>query len=125
MPKLFGLDIARLVDQSIRSAGGVLTGSLTRAVPGTRTSGSLADGVQPTVSTYSCRGFVETKQSRRSDSTVPASYAQVSVLGASLVPATVPVVNDLVQFGGKRYRLLELLQSDPAEALYVFKGEEA
>lgn len=125
MTKLFGLDIARLVDQSIRSAGGVLSGTLVRSVPGTRTSGDLAGGLQPTTTTHSCRGFVETRQSRRSDSTVPVSYPQVSVLGASVTPAAVPAVNDLVTFGGRRYRLLELLQSDPAEALYVFKGEEA
>lgn len=126
MPKLFGLDIARLVDQSIRSAGGVRTGVLTRRVAGTRTADALAAGVQPTSTDHTCRGFVDFgvfgRQGQREDSTIPVPAARVSILGASL--SVIPAVNDLATFDGRRYVLLELLEADPAAALYVFRAEE-
>lgn len=123
MPNLFGLDIASLVNKSLKSAGGVRPGTLVRSVPGTRTTGALGGGVQPVETSFRFSGFVETKQDRRPDSTVPVSYPRVSILGASLSPATEPAVNDVASVDGRSYRLLELLEADPAGALYVFKAE--
>ena len=51
MAKLFGIDIAKVVNDSIASAGGVLTGTLTRATSGTRDVSDLAAGTNPTEAT--------------------------------------------------------------------------
>lgn len=119
---LFGLDIASIVDSSIASAGGVLPGTLLRSVPGSRATGNLSGGNNPTTESYAFRGFAETTGSRRSGSTTASVMSTVSILGAS-VPV-VPAVNDEAQLEGKTWTLLELVERDPAGALYVFRAEE-
>lgn len=101
----------------------MLDGVLVRSSATTRAPGALTSGNRPATSTHSCRGFVETRQERRPGGTSPASNAVVSILGASVSPAMEPAVNDQVTFDGVRYRLLELLERDPAAALYVFRAE--
>ena len=120
--KLFGLDIAKLVNDNISAAGGVLPGVLTRETPGTRTPGDLAGGTNPTTATYPFRGFVTTAGERRPGSTSASSISTVSILGASI--AVVPEVNDEVNIEGTDWTLLELVERDPAAALYVFRAEE-
>ncbi len=44
MPNLFGIDIAGIINSEIAAAGGVLSGTLTKTAPGTRTAGSLTAG---------------------------------------------------------------------------------
>lgn len=124
MAKIFGIDVAKLVDKSIQGAGGVLTGSLVKYEAGARTAGSLTGGTNPSSSTHSFRGFLETKGERRPGGTAPSSNAVVSVLGASVNPAAVPEVNDVVTIEGKTLTLLELLDRDPASALYRFRAQE-
>lgn len=119
--RLFGLDIARIVDRSIAGAGGVLTGVLRRDDPGTRDAADLAAGRDLTPATYPFRGFAETAGERRPGSQTASSVSTVSILGASI--STVPQVNDVVTLEGKDWTLLELMERDPAAALYVFRAE--
>lgn len=123
MAKLFGIDIARTVDASIRSAGGVLNGTLTRSTPGTRDPDRLAGGTNPTPTIYSFRGFIETAGERRPGGLEPTSNAVVSVLGASVTPAATPTTGDRVTIEGETYELVELIDRDPAAALYRFKAQ--
>ncbi|KFH18426.1 hypothetical protein ELZ19_06730 [Brucella abortus] len=125
MAKLFGVDIARTINREIAAAGGVLPGVLTKKTAGTRTPGQLTRGNNPSTSTHSFRGFVETEGERRSGSSVPTSNAVVSILGASVLPAAVPEVNDVAAIDGGTYELLELLERDPASALYRFRAQES
>jgi len=120
--KLFGVDIAKIVNNSITSAGGVLDGTLTKATSGTRTPGSLTAGTNPTDATYAFKGFTETAGERRPSSTSASSISTVSILGDSCT--VVPEVNDEVTIDGTDWTLLELVSRDPAQALYVFKAEE-
>lgn len=120
--KLFGLDIAKLVNQNIAAAGGVLPGVLTKATATARTGGSLTGGTNPTEATYAFRGFVTTAGERRPGSTSASSISTVSILGDSI--SVVPEVNDEVNIEGTDWTLLELVERDPAAALYVFRTEE-
>ena len=123
MPNLFGLDIANIVAASIAGAGNVLSCTLTKTAPGTRTGGSLTAGTNSTNTTHTFRGFVETKEVRR-DGQVGASVAAVvTVLGATVNPAAVPEVNDEAVVDGVTYVLVELLARDPAAAVYEFMAE--
>jgi len=120
--KLFGVDIAKVVNTSIAAAGGVLSGTLTRATSGTRTPGNLTGGTNPTPVTYPFKGFTETAGERRPGSAVASSISTISILGDSITIE--PEVNDEVTIDGTDWTLLELVERDPAKALYVFKAEE-
>lgn len=119
--KLFGVDIAKVVNQSISSAGGVLSGTLVRTTDGTRTVGNLTGGTNPTSVSHAFKGFTETAGERRPGSTSASSISTVSILGDSC--AVEPEVNDEATIDGETWTLLELVTRDPAKAIYVFKAE--
>jgi len=123
MVELFGIDIAKVVNDSITGAGGVRPGTLTKVTPGTRTGGSLTGGTNPTTTSHSFQGFVETKEVRRDGQVGAGIMAVVTMLGDSVSPTAVPTVNDTVLIDGVTYTLLELLSRDPAEAVYEFAAE--
>lgn len=122
MPDLFGLDIAGIVNSEIVGAGNVRTGTLSRITPGSR-GATLIGGNNPTDTTHSFNGFVETKTRRASDSLVEEPMATVSILGASVSPAAIPQVGDTVTIDGTTWDLVELMDRDPAGALYEFRVE--
>ena len=73
--KLFGIDIAREVYDGIRSAGNVVAMSLVRVTPGTRTTGALTAGTNPSSTTYSCRGFKTSRRRKDPGSTTSEGWA--------------------------------------------------
>lgn len=119
MPEIFGLDLAAIVDDSIVSAGGTNTGTLTKAIPGTRTPGDLIGGTNPTTTDYEFRGFIENKSQNRQDGTLVVDEGQiVSILGNSLPNNIEPETNDVVTIEGVRYTITAIASRDPAAALY-------
>ncbi|QNN99839.1 hypothetical protein P67b_00080 [Ruegeria phage Tedan] len=117
---LFGLNIAQIVDESIQAAGGVLTGQLIKPTSGTRTPGNLTGGTNPTDTTYSFRGFTDNQTSgRQNGSLVRVSGETVSILGNSLPAGIEPEAGDEIVIEGRRYEALEVVERDPAAALYV------
>jgi len=122
MPDLFGLDIAGIVNSEIVGAGNVRTGTLTRITPGARGS-TLIGGNNPTETTHSFNGFVETKTARSADSLSEEPMAVLSILGASVSPAATPQVGDTALIDGTLWDLVELMSRDPAGALFEFKVE--
>ena len=126
MPNLFGLDIAKIIDDGLAAAGGVLTGTLTKTAPGTRTPGSLTDGTNPVETTHSFRGFFENRSESRFPGQLQTTGGEVlSILGASLPAGVEPEVNDKATLEGAEYELVKLVRRDPAAALYEFKVEGA
>ena len=120
MTELFGINIAALVDQSIQSAGGLKTGTLIRATPGTRTAGNLTGGNNPTSTSYTVRGFVENKtERRRAGDLATVGGEQISILGNSLPGDVEPRANDQVIFEGLTYTVTAITERDPARALFV------
>ena len=125
MPELFGLNIAEIVDTSLQSAGGVLTGTLTKFTPGTRTPGDISGGTNPTPTDYAIRGFIENRTSTRiGDSLIGQTGEFVSILGNSLPENIEPEEDDNVTIEGRTFRIIEVTQRDPAAALYVVRVEE-
>ena len=124
MPKLFGLDIAKMVNDSIKSAGNVRPGILEHAnSPYTRDQDDKTSGLQPTITIHAIRGFVETKEIRRLGQVGTLFSSAVYIIGASVNPKVVPRVNDTVTMDGGIFFLVELLELDPALALYKFLAE--
>lgn len=123
MPNLFGLDIARLVDDSLSAAGGVLTGTLTKRTSGTRTPGSLTAGTNPTETSHAFRGFIASRTtSRRGGTAAETSGRFVTILGASISPAAVPEPSDRVTIEGETFDVLSVTR-DPAAAVFECEVE--
>lgn len=124
MPNLFGLNIAKLVNDSIRGAGNVRPGVLSHSGPPyVRDIENLSGGVVPTVTTHEVSGFVEQKETRRSDQIGTTYESTISILGDSVNPKITPTVNDMVVMDGVTYTLIELLSVDPSAALYDFRAQ--
>jgi hypothetical protein len=115
--KLFGIDIAREVYDGIRSAGNVVAMSLVRVTPGTRTTGALTAGTNPSSTTYSCRGFKTSRRRKDPGSTTSDLVSVVAILGASLPSGVEPRPNDKVVFEGATY-IVNRVRTDPADALW-------
>ncbi len=122
MADLFGIDIAKTVSDSIAAAGGVRPGTLTHISPGTR-GANPTGGTAPTETSHTFQGFVDQRDVRRTGEVATNNMSVVSMLGASVLPLVVPVVNDRVVIDGVTYTLVELLGLDPASALYEFAAD--
>lgn len=117
---LFGLDIARIVDESIQQAGGVLIGTLTKPTPGTRVPGNLTGGTNPSTQSYSFRGFTDNQTSRRQNGSLVRFQGEtVSILGNSLPAGIEPEAGDTIVIEGNTYEALQVIERDPAAALFV------
>lgn len=117
MPNLFGLNIAKIIDDAIVGAGGVLTGTFHKRADGTRTPGELTSGVNPTFTDYPCRGFIELKTNRRQDGTLIEDEGErITLLGNSF--PVVPEQGDEVTMEGTRWTIVKVYKRDPAAATY-------
>ena len=123
MPDLFGIDIAGILNTEISKAGGLVPGTLSRVTPGTRTVDNLTAGTNPTTTGHTFQGFVENKEVRLAGQVSSKSVPVITVMGASVLPITVPEVNDTVILEGITYTLTELVSRDPAAAVYEFAGQ--
>lgn len=124
MPSLFGVDIAGEIARGFASAGNLVPGVLTQKVQGARTPGSLSAGRSTSTSSHAFQGFLEEGQKRIEGTRQTMTGDFISILGASVSPATAPRVNDLVTIEGSTFGLVELIERDPAAALYVFKVQK-
>jgi hypothetical protein len=118
MPNLFGLDIAKIVANSIASAGGVLDATLTKTTPGTRTPGNLTGGTNPTTVAYVCQGFKEDMSRLRPEILVEEATGVITLLGKTISSGTVaPEADDLVTIESQVHTVLKVTR-DPAAAVY-------
>lgn len=117
MPNLFGLNIAKIIDDAIVGAGGVLTGTFHKRDSGTRTPGQLTGGNNPTYTDHSVRGFIEIKTNVAMDGTlVEQEGERITLLGNSM--SVVPEQGDEVTMEGTRYKVTKVFKRDPASATY-------
>lgn len=124
MPNLFNLDLAKMVTDALAQAGGVISGTLTKTTPGTRTPGSLTGGTNPTTTTHSFQGVIEVREIRREGQVGAKIMSVVAIYGASISPAAVPEVNDTVTIESETRILLELIGRDPSASVYEFTTEK-
>lgn len=104
--------IAAILNQALPAAGITEAVTFVKVTPGTRTSGAVSSGTNPTTTSYSCKGFVSTEKHEKIGGTlVEKTDKVVSILGASL--AATPTSNDKVTIGGVTLRVIDL-QGSPA-----------
>ena len=123
MVKLFGIDIAAVVAREFK--GKLLTGTLTKRSAGSRTAGSLTGGVNPSETAHPFEGIVETKtETRREDGGLVTSTGEIlTIIGGSLPAGVVPEANDRAELEKVTYDLIELIERDPASAVYRMRVE--
>lgn len=121
MPKLFGLDIDKLVADGIKQAGGVLDVSFTNYVKGTRSATQPSGGTSSTPKKFTAQGFVEEyKDSQIDGEVVVRGDRKVVILGATVSPAGAPAPGATVTVDEETTTIVEDgVTSDPARATYV------
>lgn len=119
--KLAGIDVSGIVKKEVGDK--VLTDPahdvvLTITTPGTRT-GNLTGGTNPTETTHTCKGFIDSKNRSSVGGTLVEDGEEVVVIiGDSISPAAVPSTEDKVTIESVVYRI-KRLDRDPAGATYT------
>lgn len=119
--KLAGIDVSGIVKKEIGDK--VLTADEHDAVlkhftVGTRT-GNLTGGTNPTSTNHTCKGFIATKRLKSFKGTLVANgHVFIVLIGDSIAPAVVPVVEDQITIESKTY-WIKVLDRDPAAATYT------
>lgn len=119
--KLFGIDIAKLINDNVGS--GLLDATLIVWTAGTRSSSQPTSGTTPTSVSHGCKGFVDSQATKNLKGTSAADGTKVIVLiGDSINNGNmVPGLKDNVTIEGATYSI-EKIDRDPAAATYSLQA---
>lgn len=103
--KLFGFDIAAIIAKEIGK--GVLSATLIKTTPGTRTPGSLAAGTNPADVPHPCKGFIDMQAVANVADSLASDGSKVIVLLGDTINGgnTVPELGDKITIEGTTYRI--------------------
>jgi len=117
---LFGINISKLIKDNI--GPGLPDVTLTVVTAGTRTSGNLTGGTQPTETDYTCKGFMDQTKDRFMGGTLVRAGSRIVVLvGDTIANGTVaPTPGDRITVEGTVWQIPEdgVIMRDPAAATY-------
>lgn len=117
MAKFLGVDIAAILAKQMGTLVRALT--LTRSEPGTRSAADPTAGNNPTETTHSGRGFVDSYKAERIDGTIiQQGDRKVLILAGTLPAGVVPQVNDRITIEGETLTVVSV-ERDPASATYT------
>lgn len=116
MPNLFGVDIAQEIADAF--SGQLVSGTLQKVTPGTRTSGGLTAGTNSTTTDHTFEGFLEVKEVRRKGQVGAEPKSVLTIIGNSVSPAVAPEVNDKATIESLTFDITEILARDPAAAVF-------
>ncbi len=122
MPKLFGIDIAKIANDAVASAGGVLDAKLLIVTPGTRTAGALTAGKEEKARPISCKGFVGSyRESQIDGERIQQGDRRIVLMGQSISNGKVaPKPNDQIIIENQTFTIVgDGVARDPAAATYV------
>jgi len=119
MPRLFGLDIAKIINDEIAGAGGVLDATLIQVTPGRRSATNPAGGTNPVVRSRRAKGFIDDYAERQiAETIVQTGDRRIILLGASIQGGAVPTPGDRIMIEGDSYQVIRVMR-DPAAATYT------
>lgn len=121
MTKLFGVDIAKTVNQAMGK--GLLPATLIKVTAGTRATPT--GGTNPTAQNFPARGIISDYTDREKAGTeVKVGERKILLLGASLPAGIVPEPGDKVTIEGRTYRIVDDgVTRDAASAAYRCRGK--
>lgn len=112
---LFGANISGEILKAI--GPGVLSATLTKVTPGTRTVGQLTGGTNPTTASYTGRGFIDVYDEKRMIATsVQEGDRFVTLIGDSFT--AIPEPNDKITIEGETLTIVSVSR-DPDAATYT------
>ena len=115
---LFGQNIAKLVNDAITAAGGVLSASLIRETQ-SDSDILLTDAPASTFVRHACKGFMENRTDEyRGDTLVRKGGQTISILGDSLPGGIVPQAGDRIEIEDAIFLVSGVPTRDPAAAIY-------
>lgn len=120
---LFGINIAKLISDNL--GAGLLPATLTKATPGTRTTGAVTAGTNPTSTSFACRGIIDTQKVKGADG-IKRGAVKILLLGQTIAGGTVaPEPGDRVTIEGRTYRIGQdaAIDRDPAGATFTFEAQ--
>lgn len=136
MSKLFGVDIKKLIAQNV--GPGLLSGTLSKAAHGSRTTGSLSAGRSRTETPYRFRGIVEDFKVELVVAAERASGAggrqsvsgtriergdkRVLLVAGTLPTGIEPEPGDGISIDGLTLRVVAVLERDPAGATFIIQA---
>ncbi len=121
MAKLFGIDIAAIVEKEI--APGLLDATLTKVTKTTRTSGNLTGGKAASTTPFSCKGVItEFKNQYRAGTLVKAGDKKILIIRNTLPANVVPALGDVIKIEDVEYTVAAPVSRDPADATYTIQG---
>lgn len=117
-------DIGQIVADALGSAQqsvdiGYQDATLTKKTNGTRTSGQLTAGTNPTTATYTCKAIPASRNKKLSDATLTkVGDESILIFRATLDSSVAPEPNDTITLGGSTY-VITNTTLDPARAVYI------
>lgn len=121
MSKLFGLDLDKVIDGALSSAGGLdpAGGTLIKVTSGAR-GANLTEGKVKSEQRFPFRGMVaKVFKGPVPGTIIQAGDREVLILGASLPAGVEPEMNDALEIEGRRHVILLVPARDPARATYI------
>lgn len=116
MPNLFGIDIAGLVSKNI--GPGLPAATLTKITQGSRTTGSLTGGANPTSTAHSCKAVLsDYNDYQMSNTVIQTGDRKVLILTNTISGGVVPAMGDKITIEGATYNIIRA-KRDPAAATY-------
>lgn len=123
MPNLFGADIAGEIYSAFK--GQLVAGTLTKRTAGVRTPGALTGGTNPSNVVHTFEGFIDNIAEVSVAGTLATVTGEfVSILTKSISPAAIPQKGDIILIESIRYTIVEIVERDPAGALYKCRVEK-
>lgn len=116
MPDLFGIDIAQEIADAF--GGQLVVGTLTKRAAGTRTPLNLTAGTQPSETTHNFDGFLGVRQVRRPDQLGAQPLSVLTMITNTISPTAVPEVGDRATIESLTFDITEILNRDPAAAVF-------
>jgi hypothetical protein len=111
--------IAKQVWQGAKAAKLFVPATLIKVTPGSRTSGNVSGGTNPTEASYACAGFVSDYSAfEMAQQIIEVGDRKIAIYGASIASGATPDTNDKITIGGATYRIRRV-QTDPAQAVYI------
>lgn len=119
MPKWLEGKLAKQVANGLKKAGMTLPATLIKVTDGTRTSGSLGSGLNPTEASFKARGFLpNAKATMIANTLVEAGDRIVALLGKTIASNQHPTTKDKVTIDGETLRIVAV-ETDAAKAVYT------
>jgi hypothetical protein len=123
--KLFGLDIAKIAADSIKSAGGILDCTLIKELAGNIDTTDISGKDPKSKKKFKAKGVIsEYSRYDLANSLVKAGDRKITLLAATIDGGRVPEAQDKIQILEKEYRIVGPVTSDPANATYTCQCRE-